>query len=171
MSIKPLHHVVLSASDFERSVAFYEEAFGWRKTLESEVEGYERYLHLPDGTSGRMAMLAADERTLGMVEVVWFDLPEAEASPPKRMGDPGVVMIALEVEDETLEEIAARWGEQGIELYSPITAVELEGYPSFQTLLVEDPDGLLIELIQLPTQDEVRAFRAALREKQAAAAE
>lgn len=168
MSVKPMHHVVLFAADFERSVTFYEKAFGWRKTLESHVAGYEEYLHLPEGTTGRMAILAADERTLGMIEVVWFDLPDAERTPPKRLGNPGVAMIALEVEGEKLDDVAARWAELGIELYSPLTPVELEGYPTFQTLLVEDPDGLLIELIELPAQEDVRAFRAAMREKQAA---
>ena len=171
MTITPLHHVVLSVTDFERSLAFYRDALGFRKTMESPVVGYEKYLHIPEGSTGRMAMLAADDRLMGMVEIIEWEIPgEIETGPPKRAGDPGVQMLAMEVHDDSLEAIVERWAEMGIELFSPITPVELEGYPRFQTLVVEDPDGLLVELIQLPTQDEVKAFRAAQREKQAAEA-
>jgi catechol 2,3-dioxygenase-like lactoylglutathione lyase family enzyme len=170
MSVIPLHHAVLTVSDFDRSLAFYTEVLGLRKTLESPVAGYERYLHLPEGTTGRMAMLAADERTLGMVEIIQWDIPGgATATAPKRPGDPGVAMLAFELAGETLEDVVVRLNSAGVELFSPITPVDLEGYPRFQTLLVEDPDGLLIELIQLPTREEVRAFRAAQRAQQATA--
>ena len=168
MTITPLHHVVLSVTDFDRSLTFYRDALGFRKTMESPVVGYEKYLHIPEGSKGRMAMLAVDDGLLGMIEIIEWDIPGgAQTGPAKRAGDPGVQMLAMEVHDDTLEAIAERWQEMGIELHSPITPVELEGYPRFQTLIVEDPDGLLVELIQLPTQDEVKAFRAALREKQA----
>ena len=171
MSLIPMHHVVLSVSDFERSVAFYCDVLGLRKTLESPVVGYERYLHMPEGTTGRMAMLAADERTMGMVEVIQWQVPGGPSvNPPKRPGDPGVAMLAFELREESLEEVSSRLASAGVELFSPITPVDLEGYPRFHTLLVEDPDGLLIELIQLPTREDVRAFRAALRTEETATA-
>jgi catechol 2,3-dioxygenase-like lactoylglutathione lyase family enzyme len=164
MSVVPMHHTVLTVSDFERSLTFYCDVLGMRKTMESPVVGYERYLHLPEGTTGRMAMLAADERTVGMVEIIQWDIPGgATTSPPKRPGDPGVAMLAFELHEETLEDVCTRLEAAGIELYSPITPVDLEGYPRFHTMLLTDPDGLLVELIQLPSRDEVRAFRAALR--------
>ena len=164
MTVVPIHHAVLSVSDFERSLAFYRDVLGLRKTLESPVAGYERYLHLPEGTTGRMAMLAADERTVGMVEIIQWDIPGgASTSGPKLPGDPGVAMLAFELRDETLEDVCRRLEAASIPLYSPITPVELEGYPRFHTMLLQDPDGLLIELIQLPTRDDVRAYRAALR--------
>lgn len=166
MSLPPVHHTVLSVSDFDRSVAFYTQVLGYRKTLEAPVEGerYERYLRLPAGTTGRMAMLQADERTLGMIEVIQWDPPLAATSPPKRPGDPGACMLALELPEElSLETMCARLDELGVPLWSEPTPVELEGYPRFYTLLIEDPDGLLIELIKLPTREEVKSFRAALR--------
>lgn len=173
MTLPPLHHVVLSVTDFERSLAFYRDALGYHKTLESPVEGerYERYLHMAPGTRGRMAMLQSDERTVGMIEIIQWDPPLAEPTPPKRAGDPGVFMLALELpEEESLEDFCAGLEEKGIPLWSPPTPVELEGYPVFYTLLLEDPDGLVIEVIKLPTRDEVRAFRAEYKAKQAATA-
>jgi len=172
MSLKPLHHVVLSVSDFDRSVEFYDRVLGFKLSLESPVEGerYERYLKLPAGTTGRMGMLQVDERTLGMIEIIQWSPPPAPTSPPKRPGDPGVAMLALELEEgTTLEEIRGHLDELGVELWSDITEVELENYPPFRTMIFEDPDGLLIELVQLPTRDEVRAYRAALREQEVTA--
>lgn len=171
MTIPPLHHVVLSVTDLERSIAFYTDVLGYRKTMEAPVEGekYQRYLKLPPGTTGRMAMLQADERTMGMVEVIQWTPPLAEVTPPKRPGDPGVCMLAVEVQGQTLDEVVADLEAKGVPLWSEPCGVELDGYPPFHTILVEDPDGLLIELIRLPDADEVHEFRRAWRAQQAAA--
>lgn len=169
--LPPLHHVVLSVSDFERSLAFYTEVLGYHKSMEAPVEGerYERYLRTAPGTTGRMAMLQSDERTMGMIEIIQWNPPVASPSPPKRPGDPGACMLALELkEEQKLEDFQARLEELGIPLWSPPTPVELVGYPVFYTLLIEDPDGLLIEVIKLPTAAEVKAFRAEYKAKQAA---
>jgi lactoylglutathione lyase len=170
MTLSPLHHVVLTVSDFDRSLAFYRDVLGFRKTMEAPVEGYENYLHLPEGATGRMAMLAADERTMGMIEIIEWNVPGGVGrTPPKRPGDPGPCMIALEVADDTLESITDRLTDAGHTIFSPITPVSLQGYPPFSTMLIEDPDGLLVELIELPTPEQVRAFRAEYKEKLAAA--
>jgi catechol 2,3-dioxygenase-like lactoylglutathione lyase family enzyme len=170
MSMLPLHHAVLSVADIDRSAAFYESLLGYHRTLESVVEGerYERYLRLPAGSTGRMMMLQADERTVGMIELIQWTPPLEQTTPPKRVGDPGITMLALELAPgETLDAVIERLGELGVPLWSEPETVELEAYPPFRTLIVEDPDGILIELIQLPTRDEVRAYRAALREQEA----
>ena len=171
MTLPPLHHVVLSVTSLERSVAFYTGVLGYRKSMEAPVEGekYERYLKLPPGTTGRMAMLQADERTMGMVEVIEWTPPLPATSGPKRPGDPGVCMLAVEVAGQTLEDVVAGLEAKGVALWSDPCLVELDGYPPFHTILIEDPDGLLVELIQLPAEEEVRAFRRAWRADQAAA--
>lgn len=163
MSLRPLHHAIVTVTDLDRSIAFYEEALGFRTTMRAPVVGYEAYLHLPPGAVGEMAMLAlGDSIDQGMIELLQWEVPGGvEATGPKRPGDPGVFGLALEVEGEDLTAIVERWRGQGIELWTDVTAVDLEGYPTFHTLLVEDPDGLLIELIELPTPEQVREFRAA----------
>jgi catechol 2,3-dioxygenase-like lactoylglutathione lyase family enzyme len=172
-ALPPLHHVVLSVSDFEKSLAFYTQVLGYHKSMEAPVEGerYERYLRTAPGTTGRMAMLQADDRTLGMIEIIQWDPPLAESGPAKRPGDPGVCMLALELkEEQSLEDFQAKLDELGVPLWSPPTPVELEGYPVFYTLLIEDPDGLLVEIIKLPTLAEAKAFRAEYKAKLAAGA-
>jgi catechol 2,3-dioxygenase-like lactoylglutathione lyase family enzyme len=170
MTIAPVHHTVVSVSDLDRSLAFYREVLGFHKVLESRADGYEEYLHLPDGTPGRMVMLAADDGKVGMIELIEWQLPGGQHSTPaKRPGDYGAIMLALEVRDDTLEAITERLTARGHTIYSPISQVELDGYPPFQTMLVEDPDGLLIELIALPTDAQAKAFHAEYKARLAVA--
>jgi catechol 2,3-dioxygenase-like lactoylglutathione lyase family enzyme len=104
-----------------------------------------------------------------MIELIQWDIPGGVTpTTPKRPGDPGVFMLALEVHDEKLVDVARRWEGLDVTQWSPITPVDLEGYPRFDTMIIEDPDGLLIELIELPSRDEIRAFRQALREQREA---
>lgn len=44
--------------------------------------------------------------------------------------------------------------------------VELPGYGAMRAVIFEDPDGQLIELIQLPSADEIQRVRAARRTEQ-----
>ena len=81
------------------------------------------------------------------------------ARTPLRPGEPGVWMVAFEVVGETLTEARARLASEGVALWSDITVAELDGYPPFAMLLFEDPDGTILELLELPSPEAVRAFR------------
>jgi catechol 2,3-dioxygenase-like lactoylglutathione lyase family enzyme len=161
VSFSPLHHCNISVTDLEGSVAFYCDVFGCRVTMRSPIGGpdYERYTHVPAGTTGEMVMLQlGDDPSLGLIELIQW-CPPVEPTPPKRFGDPGLALIAVQVHDETLEEVRERLRGQGVEPWSDILAMQLAGYPPFRGMIVEDPDGTLVELIHLPTRDEIRAFR------------
>lgn len=171
MPISPVHHTNISVTDLERSLAFYRDALGYRVTMRAPVERpeFQRYVRVPEGTTGDMAMLqAGDDPNVGTIELIQWSPPLEQTTPPKRPGDPGPCMLALQVRDETLEEVRDRLAEHGIAPWSDVIDISLDGYPPFRGMVVEDPDGVLIELIQLPTREQVRAFRAALREKQPA---
>ena len=171
MSLSPVHHTNISVTNMERALAFYRDALGYRVTMRAKVDRpeFQRYTRVPPGTTGDMVLLqSGDDPNVGTIELIQWSPPLAETTPPKRAGDPGICMIAIQVQDETLEEVRERLGEQGIEPWSDILSIDLEGYPTFRGMVIEDPDGTLVELIQLPTREEVRAFRAALREHQTA---
>jgi catechol 2,3-dioxygenase-like lactoylglutathione lyase family enzyme len=171
MTISPVHHTNLSVTDLERSIAFYRDVLGYRVTMRSPIERpeFQRYVHVGPETTGEMVMLqAGDDPNVGTIELVQWSPPPAEPTPPKRPGDPGVWLIAMQVLDETLEDVRERLREQGVEPWSDVIEIPLEGYPPFRGMVVLDPDGLAIELIQLPTREQVRAFRAAWRERQPA---
>jgi catechol 2,3-dioxygenase-like lactoylglutathione lyase family enzyme len=171
MSIAPVHHVTLSVRDLDRSIAFYRDVLGYRQTMDAPVDRpeYSSYLRLSAGMTGRMAMLQAEGPTIGMIELIEWDPPLAETTPPKRPGDPGVFMFALEVVDETLQDVQARLAEQGVEFWAEPIHIELDGYPPFRGAVLADPDGNLIELIQLPSREEIRSFRDAMRARAAEA--
>jgi catechol 2,3-dioxygenase-like lactoylglutathione lyase family enzyme len=161
VTISPIHHVVLSVSDIERSVAFYQDALGMRVTLDSPVDSptNRAYLRLGPAFTGHMTMMQAGPGAIGSVELIQWSPPAKTPTPPKRPGDPGVWCIAFQVIDETLDELAERWQQLGIPLWSGIAPVEVVGYPEFRAALIEDPDGILIEIIEIPSPEAVRAFR------------
>jgi catechol 2,3-dioxygenase-like lactoylglutathione lyase family enzyme len=167
MSLSPVHHVTLSVRDLERSIAFYRDVLGLRLTMQAEVADreHEIYLRLPQGARGRAAILQADERTLGEVELIEWELPEPRPpSPPKRPGDPGVFLLAFEVTQETLVEVHERLLDHGVEFWSDIQTMGIEGYGEIHAVVFEDPDGVMIELLQLPSREEIRAARRAVRD-------
>ena len=161
MGAAPMHHASITVTDLDRSIAFYERALGLRTTMRAPLapETSRSYLHLPPGTTGEMAMLQAGSHAVGALELLAFDGAPAPRAEPLRPGQPGVWMVAFEVVDETLTEARDRLVSQGISLWSDITVAELDGYPPFTMLLFEDPDGTMLELLELPSADAVRAAR------------
>ncbi|MGH7963023.1 MAG: VOC family protein, partial [Candidatus Binatia bacterium] len=82
---------------------------------------------------------------------------------PKRPGDPGVFLLSFEVRDEELAAVYKRLQEKGIQCYSEPGTIPIEGYGNIGMVIFEDPDGVMIELVQLPSGDEVQRTRAAYR--------
>lgn len=162
MPLSPVHHASLSVADLDRSVAFYRDALGFRTTMEAPVDtAYcTDYLHMAPGTSGRMVIMQADERTIGELELIQWtpSLDEPRSAPGPR--SPGIWMLAFEIVGETLHDTCVRLADLGIPVWADITPVELDGYPTFHAAMIQDPDGILLELIQLPTRDDIRRFRA-----------
>ena len=173
MTVGPIHHTNISVTDLERSIAFYRDVLGYRVTMLAPVDKpeFRPYMHVNGDVTGQMAMLmVGDDVSSGMLELIQWDPPVENPTPIKTPGDPGILMIALEIKDETLEEARDRFKSQGVEIYSDVVHIELEGYPAFEGFIIKDPDGVQIELIKLPTADEVRAFRKSMHEKAAATA-
>lgn len=161
MTISPVHHASLTVADLDRAVAFYESVLGMRTAMTSTLdeETCIGYLRLPPGTTGRMAMLQSGRSIVGGLELLEFMPAPANPTPPKRPGDPGLWMVAFEVIGESLADAHDRLAACGVRFWGEITIARLAAHPPFPMLLFEDPDGNLLELIQLPTRDEIRAAR------------
>jgi catechol 2,3-dioxygenase-like lactoylglutathione lyase family enzyme len=169
MTISPVHHTNISVTDLDRSIAFYRDVLGYRVNMRAPVDRpeFQRYMRVGPETTGEMAMLhTGDNPTAGMIELLQWSPPVDHPTPPKRAGDPGPCMIVVEVREETLEDVRERLSAFGVEPWSDIIDIAMEGYPPFRGMIIEDPDGTLIELIQLPTLEEARAFRAARRDRE-----
>ena len=171
MPLGPVHHVAISVADLDRSVAFYRDILGLRLTMQTTVSDpeHELYLRLPPGTSARVAILQSGSKTVGEVELIQWSFPSAPppATPPKRPGDPGPFALAFEVTTEELETVCRRMQEQGVQFWSdPITS-HIEGYGDIRAVVCEDPDGILIELLTLPSREQVLQTRAAYLDREA----
>ena len=164
MPLGPVHHVSISVTDMERSLAFYRDILGFRLTIQTTVNDPEHdlYLRLPEGTSAEVAILQAGSVTVGEVELIrWsFRSSPPPATPAKRPGDPGPFLLAFEVTGEELETACERMTRQGVEFWSkPITS-HIDGYGNIRAVVCEDPDGAMIELLTLPSREEIVRTRA-----------
>lgn len=152
MPISPIHHVALSVSDLERSVAFYEQVLGFRRTLDSTLSGpgIETIGALPAGGTIRSALLRKPGTLLGQVELLEVRPAPAESVPHKRAGDPGFFLISFHVTGADLQAVYERVRAHGIEPECPVQTLEFPNYGQLQAFTLRDPDGTLLELIALP---------------------
>ena len=165
VAISEIHHVALAVSNMERSIAFYRDILGFRKTLDMPLgsPSLDRLLRLRPGTTGRSVILQQGLSTIGEVELVQFSPAPTTPTPAKGAGGLGAFLLSFAVRDEELAAVYQRLLEKGIACYSEPQVLELPGYGATRAVVFEDPDGQMIELIQLPSADEIQRVRAASR--------
>src|SRR5216683_412086 len=84
-------------------------------------------------------------------------------TPAKGGGSLGAFLLFFEVRGEELADVYQRLLAKGIACYSEPQVIELKGYGAIRAVVFEDPDGQLIELVQLPSADEIQPVRTASR--------
>jgi catechol 2,3-dioxygenase-like lactoylglutathione lyase family enzyme len=154
-----VHHVVMNVADLDRSLAFYTGPLGLRPTLTMDIAGapFERLLKLPPGTTGRVAYVQGRTR-VGQIELIEWTADQAVSG-----GAPftalGPRMLSFVVAEGTLAEMQARLAAHGAVCWSEPVSLELPTYGTIEAFVAEDPDGNLIELLKLPSDEEVRSLR------------
>ncbi|MGV3480393.1 MAG: VOC family protein [Sphingobium sp.] len=159
---REIHHIALTVRDMKASEAFYGGVMGLRRTLEMPIRDPRtiRVMGLPEGATGHSVYFQGPTR-IGQLELIEWRGHGRTDTGPKRPGDPGVFLLSFEVSRDELDEI---W-ERGVAAGTPVQAepadAVLENYGTIRVAIFIDPDGVLVELVALPTKEEIAAFRAA----------
>lgn len=125
-----LSHLVIQASDVAKSAAWYKKVFGFDIVMDnSKAETGARAMGVIGGVALEILKAGGAGKT--------------EASADITAGGPGYTLVSFSVADidKTLEALRA----EGLAGPEPATAVAGMKYA-----FLRDPDGILIEIIQLP---------------------
>jgi lactoylglutathione lyase len=158
----PVHHIALAVADLERALRFYTETLGLRPTLRMQIAGanFERLLRFPPGTTGEVAFVQGPPR-VGQIELIQWSRPDGTRGPAatRPAGDGTSPLLSFSV-TEPLSEWHARLTAAGAPCWSEPIELELPDYGPIEAFIAEDPDGHTVELVRLPSDEQVRAFRA-----------
>ena len=142
--ITGLSHIGLSVVDLDRSIRFYQEAFGLelidqRTFGEQADERYERVLGLPDAR-GKVATLRSGHLEIELFE---FEHPRPRPKDPNcPVSDHGLSHFCIEVRD--LDSEYARLKTLGARFHCPPQHFPGEANVTY----ARDPDGNVFELLE-----------------------
>ncbi len=148
MGVSRIHHTKISVSDMERSLHFYRDLLGFELLYDverSNLESYDTLMGYRD-MKLRIAMLqcGGPESMIGLVQYLNPPIQEGDLEP--NVG--GFTTFALVVEDVKSE--YARLSGAGVASISPPVDIVRDGKVAARAVYVFDPDGLRIELYELP---------------------
>jgi catechol 2,3-dioxygenase-like lactoylglutathione lyase family enzyme len=154
MTQDALHHVGFTVSDLERSIAFYARLLGvepflrrlYREAFISEIVGYE-------DTVLDCALFAVP-RSGVILELLEYHMPETGhvSTETYNVGNAHLCLVVDDLDEEYERLLGA-----GVEFRSPPVDIpsEIEEEPTRggKALYLRDPDGITVELLELPKID------------------
>lgn len=140
---KNVTDVAQAVSDIDAADKFYGTVLGLPKVYDEEVIGLvDAILSLPENTPTRLAMYSVEGTPV--VELIQMDMEGTPLSDVATPENAGLFATSFEVDD--LAATLAACKEQGFEAHGePITCF-LAPYGTIETVLVDGPDGMLVEL-------------------------
>lgn len=145
MAVLRFGHLGICVTSLAASVPFYRDLLGFRPLTKTDVRGADadRLLGL-QGIDQTSVFLERDGVRLALFE---FRSPKSPAPrPPRAMNEPGLAAIMLRVDD--LDATLARMREAGVQVLDA-TRTDYPAYGS-RLVFVTDPDGTMIELVEIP---------------------
>ena len=146
VTVLRLSHIGICVSDISKSIDFYCNVFGFKQLSNVDVKGAEaeKIMQIP-GVNLTAAYL---ERDGTRIELLYYREPGCSQSDrPKALNETGLTHLSFRVTD--LEMVASDVEKYGGS-YLGETRVDVDNF-NVKSAFVADPDGLKIELLQLPT--------------------
>ena len=144
-----MHHVSRGVSDMDASLAFYRDLLGMEVALDTEMSG--AMLDAEVGLSGavlRFVLLRASG-TAPFLELLQYRAPEGKPYPADSSpADVGAHHVALVCND--IRTAHAKLAAAGVRFNHPPQEVDSGTLRGHWTAYCFDPDGLVVELWQLP---------------------
>ena len=142
-----LHHVGITVSDLDRSLAFYRGLLG----LHLEARAVDVPAEDVTGIPGARCSIADLDLPDGrLLELIQYTAGGGERL-AQRTSDPGACHVAISVDD--IDATCERLERAGVTLRSkPITLADSgPRWDGSRVVYTVDPDGVTVELVQLPS--------------------
>ena len=153
MNVEWLHHTGFNVSDMEQSLRFYRDLLGLEVTTDIIFEGeiFEQMTSLKDPRARIVFLSNGDSRHL--IELIQFLTPIGDPTVSPALNSVGWTHLGMRVDD--VEEFYNRLSELSVEFVNPPAIRSDAIYPRPQKFcLMKDPDGNVIELIELAPQPQ-----------------
>ncbi|MBJ20834.1 MAG: VOC family protein [bacterium] len=144
MSIEYLSYIAIRVADLPRALGFYRDLLGFKEISRFELDGPSPSAKLlgRDEVAVRACFL---ERDGTRIELQFLDLPR-DAELPRPRAQLGLSHIGLRISD--FDKTVARLARGG----ARVLKASHFSHPDLgsEVVLIEDPDGVRIELIEMP---------------------
>jgi catechol 2,3-dioxygenase-like lactoylglutathione lyase family enzyme len=159
--MKSIHHTGITVSDLDRSIGFYHDVLGRPFAAEPSPVVDDPGLGSKVGVPGAKLRLVTFAVGDGLLELLQYIEPDSPVAAPLGQNALGAQHVALRVDD--IAATVARLSERGVEFLSDVTAVDDGVLAGWRWVYFRDPDGILLELVEIAYErpEERRAAIAA----------
>ncbi len=147
--ITGMHHTSIVVSDMDRSLGFYRDQLGMTLAVDAIMSGemLDREVALT-GARLRVVELAPGNSGSYLELLQYYSPPGKPFPADARCCDVGMPHVALIVSD--IQEIYDELKEQGVNFTAPPQFVDAGAFRGCRTAYCYDPDGIVVELWQMP---------------------
>ena len=144
-----IHHTSLVVSDMKRALKFYRDLLGMTVAIDTEMSG-EMLDEEVVLTGARVRVVELSMKgPAPYLELLQYYSPPGKPYPPDaRCCDVGIPHVAFLVPD--IQDMYQRLSQQGVEFTAPPQYVDAGAFQGCQTVYCYDPDGMVVELWQMP---------------------
>jgi catechol 2,3-dioxygenase-like lactoylglutathione lyase family enzyme len=147
--IESIFHINVNCTNFDRSLKFY-KTLGFnviRDLNEVGSENLSRGLRIPNGRGRAVLMILGDNPRSTRLDLIEWKNPKTEGQPHPHLWHTGMCRMALRT--RTLEKDYEELTSKGIEFWTEPIMFDLKYGRHEGFVCCTDPDGTVIELIQV----------------------